>query len=131
MHHGIASLLLSRQQAAVGCQRALLLPIHEEHSGECYAAHLDPAPCRHRPVRHRPWVGSLCPTRCPTTGTSVTPLVPLARSLGAWLALPSPSRWLHQTRLRDSVHPYNLGAQIMVFYSALHYKYNYKGVVIL
>ncbi len=35
--------------------------------------------------------------RCPTTGTSVTPLVLLSRSLGAWLALPSPSRWLLRT----------------------------------
>ncbi len=30
-------------------------------------------------------------------GTSVTPLVPLARSLGAWLELPRPSRWLLRT----------------------------------
>ncbi len=37
------------------------------------------------------------PHRCPTTGTLVTPLVPLAWSLGAWLALPSPSRWLLRT----------------------------------
>ncbi len=37
------------------------------------------------------------PPRCPTTGTSVTPLVPLAWSLGAWLELPSPSRWLQWT----------------------------------
>ncbi len=33
----------------------------------------------------------------PTAGTSVAPLVPLVRSLGAWLALPSPSRWLLRT----------------------------------
>ncbi len=44
-----------------------------------------------------PGPGPCVPPRCPTTGTSVTPLVPLARSLGAWLALPSPSRWLLQT----------------------------------
>ncbi len=44
-----------------------------------------------------PGPGPCVPHRCPTTGTSVTPLVPLARSLGAWLALPSPSRWLLQT----------------------------------
>ncbi|KAL0150903.1 hypothetical protein M9458_053822 [Cirrhinus mrigala] len=32
---------------------------------------------------------------CPTAGTSTTiPLIPLARQLGAWLALPSSSRWL-------------------------------------
>ncbi len=41
---------------------------------------------------------SICvPPRCPTPGTSVVPLVPLARCLGAWLALPSPSRWLIRT----------------------------------
>ncbi|KAL0199601.1 hypothetical protein M9458_002788, partial [Cirrhinus mrigala] len=35
---------------------------------------------------------------CPTAGTSATvPLIPLARRLGAWLALPSPSRWLIRT----------------------------------
>ncbi len=44
-----------------------------------------------------PGPGPCVPHRCPTTGTSVTPLVPLARSLGAWLALPSPSRWLLRT----------------------------------
>ncbi len=32
------------------------------------------------------------PHRCPITGTSVTPLVPLAQSLGAWLALLSSPR---------------------------------------
>ncbi len=40
-----------------------------------------------------PGPGPCVPPRCPTTGTSV----PLARSLGAWLALPSPSRWLLRT----------------------------------
>ncbi len=32
-----------------------------------------------------PGPGPCVPHRCPTTGTSVAPLVPLARSLGAWL----------------------------------------------
>ncbi len=41
--------------------------------------------------------GPCAPFRCPTVGTSVTPLVPLARSLGAWLELPRPSRWLLRT----------------------------------
>ncbi len=41
--------------------------------------------------------GPCAPFRCPTVGTSVTPLVPLVRSLGAWLELPSPSRWLLRT----------------------------------
>ncbi|KAI2663985.1 Intermediate filament protein ifa-2 [Labeo rohita] len=35
---------------------------------------------------------------CPTAGTSATvPLIPLAHQLGAWLALPSLSRWLIRT----------------------------------
>ncbi len=129
MHHGFASLLLSRKWAAVGCPRAPLLEPgkgcntrvpaschhtpgchkpqagflrflpHEEESGECYTSHPDPdpAPCPHRPSRHRPWQGPCVPLRCPTAGTSVAPLVPLAWSLGAWLAFPSPSWWLLRT----------------------------------
>ncbi len=42
-------------------------------------------------------LGPCAPFRCPTVGTSVTPLVPLVRSLGAWLELPRPSRWLLRT----------------------------------
>ncbi len=41
--------------------------------------------------------GPCAPLRCPTAGMSVAPLVPLVRSLGAWLALPRPSRWLLRT----------------------------------
>ncbi len=41
--------------------------------------------------------GPCAPLRCPTAGTSVTPLVLLVRSLGAWLELPRPSRWLLRT----------------------------------
>ncbi len=41
--------------------------------------------------------GPCAPFRCPTVGMSVTPLVPLVRSLGAWLELPRPSRWLLRT----------------------------------
>ena len=37
------------------------------------------------------------PHRCTTAGMSTVPLVPLVRSLGAWLALPKPSRWLIRT----------------------------------
>ncbi len=48
----------------------------------------------HGQVVTGPGPGPCAPPRCPTTGTSVTPLVPLARSLRAWPALPSPSRWL-------------------------------------
>ncbi len=42
-----------------------------------------------------PELSPCVPPCCPTT--SVVPLVPLARCLGAWLALPSPSRWLIRT----------------------------------
>ncbi len=81
---------------------------HEEESGECYTTHPDPAPCHHRPGRHRPRGGSLCSTMLPLRGYVGGPLVPLARSLGAWLALPrsvSVAPADHQTRLRDSVRP--------------------------
>ncbi len=70
----------------------LCFPPHEEESGECYTTHPDPAPCHHRPGLHRPRAGSLCSTSLPHHG-----YVPLARSLGAWLAIPSPSRWLLRT----------------------------------
>ncbi len=40
---------------------------------------------------------SSTPLRCTTAGTSIVPLDPLARRLEAWLALPSPSRWLTRT----------------------------------
>ncbi len=43
--------------------------------------------------------GPCAPFRCPTVGTSVTPLVPLVRSLGAVSLAPED----YQTRLRDSV----------------------------
>ncbi len=41
--------------------------------------------------------GPCAPLRCPTAGTLVTPLVPLVRSLGAWLELPRPSCRLMRT----------------------------------
>ncbi len=41
--------------------------------------------------------GPCAPLRCPTTGTSVVPLVSLVQSSGAWLVLPRPSRWLLRT----------------------------------
>ncbi len=56
-----------------------------------------PRPCHHRPCRHRPRAGSLCSTTLPHRGYVCGPLVPLARGLGAWLALPGPSRWLLRT----------------------------------
>ncbi len=60
--------------------------------GKCRTAHSDPTSER---TAFR--VGPLSPLRCPTAGTSVASLVPLVRSLGAWLALPRPSRWLMRT----------------------------------
>ncbi len=47
--------------------------------------------------REPPELRPCVPPRCPTAGTPVVPLVPLVRSLQAWLALPSPSRWLIRT----------------------------------
>ncbi len=41
-----------------------------------------------------PVPGPCVSPHCPIAGTSVARLLPLAQSLGAWLALPSPSRWL-------------------------------------
>lgn len=73
-------ILLYCQQAAVGGSR----------SQPSFLTH--PLPCN--------------PPRCPTAGMSVVPLVLLSRSLRAWLALPSPSRWLLQTiRLCHSFRP--------------------------
>ncbi len=40
---------------------------------------------------------SLTPIRCTTAGMLIVSLEPLARRLEAWLALPSPSRWLAHT----------------------------------
>ncbi len=45
------------------------------------------------PFESGPWA----PLRCPTAGTSMSPLVPLVRPLGAWLELPRPSSWLLRT----------------------------------
>ncbi len=47
-----------------------------------------------------PEPGPCIPLRCPNAGSSVVSLEPLIRFLGAWLALPNPSRWLrHAIRL--------------------------------
>ncbi len=69
-------------------------PANEEESGECYISQPDPAPAITGQAVTGPRPGPCVPPRCPTAGTSVASLAPLARSLGAWLALPSPSRWL-------------------------------------
>ncbi len=54
-------------------------------------------PLRAASQREPPELRPCVPTRCPTAGTPVVPFVPLVRSLRAWLALPSLSRWLIQT----------------------------------
>ncbi len=54
------------------------------------------APCTQSPLQDAlpSEAGPCTPLRCPIEGTSVILLVPLAWSLGDWLALPRPSRWL-------------------------------------
>ncbi len=54
-------------------------------------------PLRAASQREPPELRPCVPPRCLTAGTPVVPLVPLVRSLRAWLALPSPSRWLIRT----------------------------------
>ncbi len=54
-------------------------------------------PLRAASQREPPEPCPCVPPLCPTAGTPVVPLVSLVRSLQAWLALPSPSRWLIRT----------------------------------
>ncbi len=54
-------------------------------------------PLRAASQREPPELRPCVPPRCPTAGTPVVPLVPRVRFLRAWLALPSPSRWLIRT----------------------------------
>ncbi len=75
----------SRQQAAVGGSRASSKATHAP------SAKLWKQVSVHRtlrPLLGPPQARSLCPPCCPTAGTSVVPLVPLVRCLGAW-ELPS------------------------------------------
>ncbi len=56
------------------------------------------------PFESGPWA----PLRCPTAGTSMSPLVPLVRPLGGLARAPQAVSLApedHQTRLRDSVRP--------------------------
>ncbi len=57
------------------------------------------APCTQTPLRDAlpSESGSCAPLFCPPAFMSVTPLVPLVQSLGAWLGLPRLSRWLLRT----------------------------------
>ncbi len=67
-----------------------------------------PAPCHHRPGRHRPRGGSLCSTMLPPpryVGGPVVPLATVSRSLVSAPRSVSVAPADHQTRLRDSVRP--------------------------
>ncbi len=127
MHHGITSLLLSRQGSgwlpkstppahswnqvrAVALQYLLQVVICRAVTslkpGSCVSSHTrrnqvsvtlhtqTPPPAITGQAVTGPRPGPCVPPRCPTAGTSVAPL---ARSLGAWLALLGPSRWLLRT----------------------------------
>ncbi len=86
----------------------LCFPPHEEESGECYTTHPDPAPCHHRPGRHRPRAGSLCSTSLPHHGYVDDPVGAagtVSRSLASAPQSVSVAPTDHQTRLCYSVHP--------------------------
>ncbi len=83
----------------------MFLP-HEEESGECYTAHLDPAPRHYRLGRHRPWAGSMCSTSLPHhryDGDPVGATGTVSRSLASAPQSVSVAPTDHQTRLCDSV----------------------------
>ncbi len=54
-------------------------------------------PLRAASQREPPEPHPCVPPRCPTAGSPMVPLVPLVRSLRAWLALPSPPHWFIRT----------------------------------
>ncbi len=86
----------------------LCFPPHEEESGECYTTHPDPAPCHHRPGRHRPRAGSLCSTSLPHHGYVGDPVGAagtVSRSLASAPQSVSVAPTDHQTQLCDSVRP--------------------------
>ncbi len=87
------SLFASGQQGPVRGRDAFSrTPCPTMEPGQCHTTHSDPT------SRRTAFESGPCaPLRCPTMGTSVTPLLPLVRSLGAWLELPRPSRWLLRT----------------------------------
>ncbi len=91
-----SSSLASRQQWAVRehLQRPYSRTLCQQWKQVSVAPHTQkPLWSAHEPTE----LGPCVPPRCPSAGTAVVPLVPLARYLGAWLALPSPSRWLLRT----------------------------------
>ncbi len=91
--HPSPSSFASGQQGPVRGRDAFSrAPCPAMEPGKCRTAHSDPT--SHALPSES---GPCAPLRCPTAGTSVAPLVPLVRSLGAWLALPRPSRWVLRT----------------------------------
>ncbi len=87
------SLFASGQQGPVRGREAFSrAPCPAVEPGECCTTHQTPLRDA-LPFESGPWA----PLRCPTAGTSMSPLVPLVRPLGAWLELPRPSRWLLRT----------------------------------
>ncbi len=98
MNHGIASLLLSHQQAAVGCPRAILNWIPFVEPGKGCSTRV-PASSRHTPGCHKPQAGLLCSSSLPLCGYIGGPVGPtgmVSRSQ-VKLVLPSPHRWLLRT----------------------------------
>ncbi len=73
-----------------------------------YTTHPDPAPCHHRPGRHRPRAGSLCSTSLPHhvyVGDPVGAAGTVSGSLASAPQSVSVAHTDHQTRLCDSVRP--------------------------
>ncbi len=79
-------------------ERAVNRTTHAPSAGKEVSASHTPTPLR--TGNETPEPSPCVPPRCPTAGTSVGSLVSLVRFLGAWQALPNPSRWLlHTIRL--------------------------------
>ncbi len=85
-----ATHLASGQESAVGGRQAPHAPLASPYRDSGSSARMSQNAGPSVP-------SSLTPIRCTTAGTSIVPLEPLARRLEAWLALPSPSRWLTRT----------------------------------
>ncbi len=76
-------------------ERAINRTTHAPSAGTQVSASHTPSPLQ--TGNETPELGPCVPPHCPTVGTLVGSLVPLVRFLGAWLALPNPSRWLRHT----------------------------------
>ncbi len=87
------SLFASGQQGPVRGRDAFSrIPCPTMEPGQCHITHSDPT-SRRTAFR----VGPLCSISLPHRGYISDSLVPLVWSLGAWLELPRPSRWLLRT----------------------------------